>query len=350
MSRRTIASLLSVGMLVVLLVWAAQLPVPYVTLSPGPTVDVLGEVDGTQIVQVDGEPTYPTDGELRLTTVSVTRPDAELSLVAAIESWLRDDVAVVPYAAMYPEESSNEEEEAESAAQMVSSQDTAVAAALTQLGYELDTHPEVVGVDPGGPSKGKLKARDVITSVDGTATPSVEAVLAALEDVEPDERVALDVRRQGEHRTVNVVTAESPDDPERAILGVTVGTGYELPFDVRLALEESIGGPSAGLMFALSVYDELTPGALTGGHDVAGTGTITLDGSVGPIGGIRQKIAGAKDSGAELFLVPPANCAGAVAEPIHGIELVRADTLRSAVGSLQKYAENQSADLPRCPS
>jgi PDZ domain-containing protein len=101
-------------------------------------------------------------------------------------------------------------------------------------------------------------------------------------------------------------------------------------------------------MIALSVYDRLTPGSLTGGHNVAGTGTIAVDGKVGPIGGIRQKIVGARNSGATLFFVPPANCAEATPSPTNGIRLVRADTLQSAVQSLQTYAKNPQAELPRC--
>jgi PDZ domain-containing protein len=351
MSRRTVASLVAVVLLIGLLVTAARMPVPYVSVSPGPTVDILGKNGDKPIVAVEGHRRYPTEGQLRLTTVSVSNPDSELSLATALAAWLRTDVAVLPYAAMYPEPSTTEQERAESAAQMVSSQDTAVAVALTELGYDLTTHTEVTGVSPGGPSEDRLQPRDRIESIDGTPIEDVDALLAALGKVRPGSTVAVGVRRDGRSRAVDIKTEPAADDPKRAVLGILVGTGYDFPFDVRVRIDESIGGPSAGLMFALSVYDTLTPGALTDGATVAGTGTISADGKVGPIGGVRQKILGAEESGASVFLVPPDNCASAVLAGGAGeIELVRADTMSSAVDSLESYAQDPNADLPRCPS
>lgn len=348
MNPRSVAGLLGVGMLVVLLVVAAQLPVPYVTVSPGPTIDVLGENGDDRIVRVEGKRTYPTDGELRLTTVSVTNPDAELSLLDALGAWAREDVAVLPFEVMYPVPTSTEAERAESAAQMVNSQDTAIAAALTELGYDLSTYAVVTGITPGGPSEDVLKPRDRVLSVAGAPVDSVEDLFEVMGGVRPGEEVEVVVRRGGGERTFEVTTVPAEDDPDRALIGILVGTGYDFPFQVSVGIDETIGGPSAGLMFALSVYDTLTPGALTDGEIVAGTGTISADGQVGPIGGIRQKIAGAEDSGAVLFLVPPANCAAALEAEVDDIELVRADTMASAVASLEAYADDPTADLPRC--
>ena len=350
MSRRTLASLLAAGMLVVLVVFAARAPVPYVTVSPGPTLDVLGEQNGEPIVQVAGHRTYPVEGEFRLTTVSVSNPDRKVSLVEAIGAWLRDDVAVLPYEAMYPERNTAEEERTQSQAQMVSSQDTAVAAALTALGYDLPTYAVVTGVSAGGPSDGKLKARDRIVGLGDQEISDVEGVFEAIGEYTPGDEVPVTVRRGGAERRFDIETVAAEDDPKRPLIGVLVGTGYDFPFDVRLALDDSIGGPSAGLMFALSVYDTLTPGTLTGGEVVAGTGSITPDGRVGPIGGVRQKIAAAEEAGAEVFLVPADNCPSAVHDPVEGIELIRADDLSSAVEALETYTEDPSADLPRCPA
>ena len=351
MSRRSVASLLALGLLIALVLVAARMSVPFVTVSPGPTVDVLGEDRGKPIVRIDGQETFPTEGELRLTTVSVTNPEAELSLLEAIWSWMRSDRDVLPVEAMYPENSTAEQERAESAAQMVSSQDTAVAVALTELGYELTTHVEVTGVNPGGPSDGTLQPRDRLLEIEGRVVEDVDDLLEVLDRVRPGDPVTVDVRRGDRDRTFEITTEGAPDDPERAIMGVLVGTGYEFPFDVRVAIDESIGGPSAGLVFALSVYDTLTPGALTGGNVVAGTGTIDADGRVGPIGGIREKIVGAARAGAELFLVPPDNCGSAVLAPIEDdIELVRADTMHDAVVALETWTEDPTAELPRCPT
>jgi PDZ domain-containing protein len=350
MSRRSIASLVAVALLVVLLVAAARMPVPYVTVSPGPTVDVLGLNGDDPIVRVEGRRTYPTEGELLLTTVSVTNPDNRLSLLDALGGWMRRDVSVIPYEAMYPEPSTAEQERAESQAQMVSSQDTAIAAALGELGYDLPTFAEVTGVTPGGPSDGELKARDRIVRIDGSDIGSVEDVFLAMAGVTPGDTIEVEVRRGGDREVAEVTTTARDDNEEVAALGILVGTGYRFPFDVSVAIDESIGGPSAGLMFALSVYDTLTPGALSDGEVVAGTGTIDAEGNVGPIGGIQQKILGARDAGAEVFLVPPDNCAAALAAPVDEdeIRLVRADTMSTAVQALEEYAENPDADLPRC--
>jgi PDZ domain-containing protein len=352
MTRRSVASLLALGLLVVLVFVAAQMSVPYVTISPGPTVDVLGEAGDKPIVQVSGHKTYPTDGELRLTTVSVTNPDARVSLLEALWAWMRSDRDVLPVEAMYPDNSSAEQERAESQAQMVGSQDTAIAVALSELGYELPTHVEVTGVSPGGPSDGKLKARDRITAVDGRPVEDMKALFSALDGITPGDPVEVEVRRSGTDRSLEITTTAADDDPEHALLGVLVGTGYEFPFDVHVGIDDSIGGPSAGLVFALSVYDTLTPGALTGGDVIAGTGTIAPDGTVGPIGGIREKIVAATRAGAEVFLVPPDNCDTAVLAPVDEdeVRLVRADTMHSAVTSLETYAEDPTADLPRCPT
>jgi PDZ domain-containing protein len=352
MSRRSVASLLAVGLLLVLVVLVGSTSVPYVTVSPGPTLDVLGEQGDEPIVDVDGTRTYPTEGQMRLTTVSVTNPENELNLAEALLAWLGRDAAVLPYRAMYPEPRTNESERAEGAAQMVGSQDAATAAALTELGEELPTYAEVLGVTPDGPSDGELEARDRVLSVAGEPTDDVQGVLDALEGVEPGDPVEVKVLRKGDERTVTITTVPGTEDPEQATVGILVGTGYEFPFDVRVRIDESIGGSSAGLMFALSIYDTLTPGPLTGGEVVAGTGTITAEGDVGPIGGIVQKIAGAEESGASLFFVPPDNCDSVVAADLDedGPRLVRADTLHSAVESLEKYVEDPSAELPRCES
>ena len=347
MSRRTVASMLAIGLLVALGLQVARTSVPFVTVSPGVTVDVLGENGDEPVVRVEGHRTYPTNGEIRLTTVSVTNPEADVTLVGALAGWFDEDVAVLPYEAMYPEPSSAEQERAESAAEMVNSQDTAVAVALTELGYDLPSYAEVTGVTPGGPSAKLLKPRDRIVAVEGKQVADVEDVFRLVGALEVGEPATVEVRRGGEDRRVEVTPTAAPEG-DRALIGILVGTGYEFPFEVSVGIDDAIGGPSAGLMFALSVYDVLTPGALLDGTVVAGTGSIDADGRVGPIGGIRQKIAGAEESGASLFLVPPDNCAAAVQAPVDDIELVRADTFSSALDSLKAYVEDSDAELPRC--
>ncbi len=356
MNPRSTATVTAVAAIVLLVAGIVASPVPFVTMHPGPTVDILGTFRNRPIVSVDGAKTYPPDGELRLVTVSESTPDHEVRLPEALEAWWRDDAALIPRDAVYPEQTTSEDERALSAAQMVTSQDTAVAAALRRLGYDLETFPEVIGLTPGGPSAGKLKLRDRIRSVEGERTPTLASVFEALKGVEPGATVTVVVERgpfdDPKRKRVRITTVRDPQDRDRALIGIFPGTGYRFPFKVSVGIDEGIGGPSAGLMFALAIYDTLTPGDLTGGRDVAGTGTISDTGQVGAIGGIQQKIVGAKRDGATLFLVPPQNCADALRAPVSDdeIRLVRAPTLRSAITSLTAYADDPSADLPRCTS
>ena len=352
MNRRTLARLLAAGLLVALVVAAGLLPVPYVTVSPGPTVDVLGRVDDRPIVQVDGHRTYDTEGQLRLVTVSVSNPEHRVSLGEALTAWVSPQDAVEPRRLFYRDDKATDEEQrAQSAAEMVGSQDSAVAAALYELGYDFPTYAEISGVFPDGPSDGELEPRDRLLRVAGQRVRHSGQLIAALRRAEPGDELSGVVRRDGERVPFRVTTTESPELPGQAVIGVYVATGFVFPFDVQVGIDDSIGGPSAGLVFAMSVYDTLTRGSLTGGEVVAGTGTITPGGRVGAIGGIQQKIAGAADAGAELFLVPPANCAAALEAPddaLDQLRLVRAPSLRRALDSVTTYADDPSATLPTC--
>jgi PDZ domain-containing protein len=352
MNRRTVSSVLVTVLLVGLISAAAFLPVPYVTMSPGPTVNVFDKVEGDQVIDVEGADTYPTRGDLRLTTVSVTSPDAEISLLEALSAWFDGTRAVYPRDVIYPPEQTAEDVERESSVQMVSSQDTAIAVALRELGFELPLRTEVLGVTKGSPADGKLEARDYVLEVNGRAIEDVSEVSEAIQETGVGEPAEIVVQRDGERRTVSVTAEAAPDDADRAVVGIEIGTGYDFPFDVAVNLDDSIGGPSAGLIFSLAVYDTLTPGSLTHGADVAGTGTIDATGEVGPIGGIQQKVVAAADAGAEVFLVPSANCAAALGANVgeDEIRLVRATTMHQAVGSLETYAEDPEADLPSCES
>lgn len=356
MNRRSAATVTSVAAIVLLVAAIVASPMPFVTMNPGPTVDILGTFRKQPIVKVEGAKSYEPSGELRLVTVSESTPDHRVLLVEALQSWWNDDSALLPRSAVYPETTTSEDERALSAAQMVTSQDTAVAAALRRLGYKLTTYPEVIGLTPGGPSAGKLELRDRMVSIDGRKTPTLASVFNALKDVKPGTTLTVVVDRgsfdKPTTKKLRITTIADPEDKDRALIGIFPGTGYRFPFTVSVGIDDGIGGPSAGLMFALAIYDTLTPGDLTGGRDVAGTGTITDTGEVGAIGGIQQKIVGAKRDGATIFLVPPDNCADALGAPVDEdeIRLVRADTLESAIDSLTAYAKDPDADLPRCTS
>jgi PDZ domain-containing protein len=350
MSRRTVSSLAASLLLAVLFYVAASTPVPYVTMSPGPTVDVLAETRGKEIVQVEGHRVYETGGRLELTTIKLTGPDQQVNIGEALTAWFDRSRAVYPREAFYAPDDSEEDVEREGAVQMVSSQDTAVAVALTELGFELDKITEVFAVNADSPAEGRLETRDHIVSVNGRRIRDAADVAEIVQGTSEGEATTFVVRRRGEEKTVKVTPEPSEDDPETPMVGIVVGPSYDFPFDVSVNIDERIGGPSAGLIFSLAVYDTLTPGALTGGAAVSGTGTIDEAGRVGPIGGIQQKIVAAADSGAELFLVPPGNCEAALAVGLDEEEmrLVKAPTMHSAVESVQAYVDDPDADLPKC--
>jgi Lon-like protease len=350
MSRRTLASAVVACLLMALAVVTALVPVPYVTMSPGQTVNVLGKADGKPIIEVRGHRTYPTDGDLRLTTVSVTNPTRRVRLLGALGAWFDGRRAVYPRDVVYPPDESADESEQQGRVEMVSSQDTAIAAALSELGYKVPLQVEVLAVTKGSPAAGKLRTRDRIREVNGVRITDAAQVSKAVQRTGVGKAATFVVRRGASTERVDVTAEAAPDDPKKAVIGVQIGTGYDFPFDVTVHLGQDIGGPSAGLMFSLGVYDRLTPGALSGGKDIAGTGTIEASGRVGPIGGIQQKIVGAADAGARLFLVPPENCEAAQHADVKKgeIRLVKAATMHSAVKSLEAYAADPSADLPAC--
>ncbi len=350
MNRRSAALVVAFALLLVCGGAAAFSTVPYVRFEPGPTVNVLGEQsDGKPIVVVRGHQTYKTNGQLRMTTVRTTRPGTNLSLWGALWAWADPTQAVYPYAVIYPTDATNEEEREQSQLEMVSSQDNAIAAALIELGYELKPTPTVLRTIAGGPADGKLKPHDVFVSVNGikiTRTKQVASIIGALT---PGDRVTVDVLRGRKPLSFTLTTQPAEDDPKRAVVGIFLGLGYDFPFEVSVKIPDSIGGPSAGLIFSLAVYDTLTPGQLTGGVAIAGTGSIDEAGKVGPIGGIQQKIVGAQQDGAKLFLVPPDNCDEAVLTDTD-LTLVRADTMASALSSIKKYVADPAATLPSCPA
>jgi len=354
-TRRTATVTTAVALLVVLVCVAFLLPVPYVTLKPGPTRDVLAlGKGGAAVISIEGAETYASDGALRLTTVSVTSPDETVGIGEAVQAWISPDEAVVPREAIYPTEQAAERSEQQSAAQMADSQEVAATAALRLLGRAVPEHLEVLSVTQGDPADGVLAVGDVIVAVDGTRTSGSQQTAAAIRNREVGAEVRLTVRRDEGVRTVSLQTVAgepTSDDAEPyPAIGIGLGTTYDLPVEVQIELGGSIGGPSAGSIFALAIYDALTPGSLTGGASVAGTGVITADGAVGAIGGIQQKLAGAAEAGAEVFLVPAANCADAVGADIDeaDIQLVEVDDLRGAVNALELLAADPEAEVATC--
>ena len=319
-------------------VLGATLPVPLVALGPGPTYDTLGDIDGTPVVAVDGLPVFPTSGHLNMTTVSVTD---RLTLFSMLGFWASGERQVVPRNTVFPPEKTDEQVQRENTEQFAASEADAEVAALTELA--LPTRVVVGSLVPESPAAGTLQVGDEIVAVSGRPVDTPLAVSDALSGTTPGQAITLTYRRAGEQRDAEVVLGASPDRPQ-GLLGVRPGIEPRTG-DIRISLGD-IGGPSAGLMFALALVDKLTPGELTGGHFIAGTGTITQDGLVGPIGGIPFKMRAAKAAGATTFMVPADNCAEASANAPDGLQLVRVATLDGAVAGLDAIRADQPA--PSC--
>ncbi|GLY13009.1 hypothetical protein Kisp01_00250 [Kineosporia sp. NBRC 101677] len=345
---RTAVMLIACLFAVILSSLVVLLPVKYAILRPGPVLNTLGEVDGQPLISISGHQTYETSGTLDLTTVSVLGgPDRKVTLLQVFDAWLRDSSAVVPEEQVFTPGETQEQSEAENAAEMTSSQESATAAALWALGIKVPTTLTVAGTDPAAPAAKTLQEDDVILGVDGKAIGDLAQLRTTLADSEPGAEVRVRIRRDGQVRTVSTETTQNAEGD--TVLGIYIVPDFDFPFDVKIQIED-IGGPSAGMMFALGIVDTLTPGDLTGGKDIAGTGTIDADGTVGPIGGIRQKLVGARDAGAEYFLAPADNCNEVVDHIPDGLDVIKVETLDQARTDVEAIAKGDTGGLARCDS
>ena len=326
-------------LLLVLGVLGAALPVPYVAQYPGPTVNTVGEVDGEPVITVEGRERNEVSGNLNLTTVEVSRPG--LSLVEAVQGWFDDEVSIVPEESVYPPDRSPEETRAANLQAFLTSEERAESAALAHLGFT--PKPVIRGLSgPDSPSQGLLEENDALESVDGRPVPDLEALTEVLTSIPGGTAVTVGYTRLGEPGTARVTTGAAIER-EGSLLGVEVADRPSAPFDIDIEVAE-IGGPSAGLMLTLGILDLVGDTDLTEGAVIAGTGTIAEDGAVGPIGGIQLKMIAADDLGAELFLVPAANCAEALDAPRPGLVLARVATLDDALDALADHRAGRTPE------
>jgi PDZ domain-containing protein len=344
---RTAIVLIAGFSIVLLFTMAFLLPVKYAVLHPGPVLNTLGKADGKPLIAISGRATYPTSGTLDLTTVSVNGgPGRHVSLFQVLGGWLDPAAAVVPEEEIFPPGQTAQQSDTENKAEMTSSQESATAAALGTLGIAVPTSLAVAGVDPSSPAVGVLKTGDVILGVNGQTIADLEKLRTELQKVKPGDQVRVEVRRNGQTETVSTKTSASPDDGH-TVLGVYINPTFTFPFSVKIQIED-IGGPSAGMMFALGIIDTLTPGDLTGGKQIAGTGTIDADGTVGPIGGIRQKLVGARRAGARYFLAPADNCDEVRGHIPDGLQVVKTATLNQSRNEVVAIAAGRAASLAGC--
>jgi Lon-like protease len=343
LSRRVRTLAIAGVLFVVLFVLALTMPVPYVILSPGPTLNTLGtDGSGNEIIVIDGKKSTTTSGHLNLTTVSISSESVTAFQVVA--AWLKHDEVVVPQTAIYPPGTSQQKTNEQNTQDFLSSQDSATAAALCELHYPKGFG--VLKVNADGPSHGVLRPGDFLVSVDGKPAASVDALSKALAAETPGRTVAVVVTRNKKPADLQIRLGDPLKGKTGASLGITVADGCLAPFTIDLGLANQIGGPSAGLMFALGIMDKIGTVDLTKGRFIAGTGTIDASGKVGPIGGIALKMIAAKDKGASVFLAPAGNCSDVRKATPSGLKVVKVSTLDGAVQDLLDIEQGKA--VPGC--
>ena len=343
--------------LLILLGAAMFIPVPYVLTTPGPVFNTIGKVSEIELISISGTETFPTEGELNMTTVRETGgPQDGLDIFQAIWGWLDPDSRVVPRQYLYPEDETEEENTARNAEAFSTSQSYAISAAMNFLGKPVLETIVVTSVGVGAPALDKLRAGDEIISVDSQVMTSPEQVVVAVRAKPIGTNLVFVVKREGTELTQIVTSVPKEDDPSTAedeskipYIGIGIGVNYAAPFPIEFGVS-GVGGPSAGSMFALGIIDKLTPGALTEGKIIAGTGTIDSKGNVGEIGGIQQKLVGAKDAGAVLFLAPQGNCDDVIGHIPDGLTVASVATLTDAMTAINDFNDGKPVKLCSVPS
>jgi len=308
-----------------LIVGAWNVELPYLAFSSGPVSDA---ADAIIVSEVDS---YPPDGELLMLTVV----SQDINIFEAFIAGIDPTIDLVRTEAYRQPEESDEDYRKRVLEQMDDSQSRAITVALNYLGYEMvPTDVLVTDLVADKPAADVLEIGDSIDAFNDVEVVRGTDLTDALDGFEPGDVVELDVTREGTTQTLEVELAERDDDSGGAMIGIVVGELTEPPFPVSIQAG-NVGGPSAGMMHALAIIDTLTQGELTSGHIIAGTGTIHYDGSVGGIGGIRQKVVGAEAAGAEFIIVPQANYEAALTAERESIEIVPVATLQEAIDFLE---------------
>ncbi|MDI9890069.1 YlbL family protein [Microbacterium sp. IEGM 1404] len=353
-SRSTVVGVWSLTVSVLVLLVLSFLPSPYVIQQPGPVLNTLGtstDADGNEVplITVPDEKDTPSEGRLDLLTVQINgNRERTPSWIELAQAWFDPSRAVVPLDRIFPSGQSTEQRNTENAALMSDSQLEASAAALRQLGYTVPQDVVVGTIDDSGASAGVLELGDVITSLNGQPVASVTDIRSAVQ-AGGGAPVTLGIDRGGAQSSVSVTPRLTDvDGQQQWLLGVGLTLTFDLPVDVKVQIN-NVGGPSAGMMFALGIIDKMSTGDLTGGQHIAGTGTIDADGNVGGIGGIRQKLYGARDAGATWFLAPQSNCDEVVGHVPDGIRVFSVSTLQDSLTALEAIRDGGDLDaLPTC--
>lgn len=332
--------------LVVLLLLALFLPTPYTIQSPGPTFDTLEQVEIDDevhdMIEIDGAQTYPTEGRLDLTTISVSGPPTSTStLFEVMYHAAQPYPAITPAQLLYPPETTGEEVRNQNAEAMADSQSWAVAAALEYLNITYQQRLFALDFTDDSPAAEFLQRNDEIISVNGTEITGHAQLVNTIQEAN-GQPVDLRVRHNGTDTTYTIPVHQGEDGTYQ--IGVYLDSEFVFPIDVEIHLQD-VGGPSAGLIFTLALIDRMTEESVTDGRHIAGTGTIDPDGTVGPIGGVQQKVMAAASEGATIFLAPEMNCSEISNVP-EDMTVYSVDTLETALEILDAPAGE--TDHPTC--
>ncbi|HJU03294.1 MAG TPA: S16 family serine protease [Actinomycetes bacterium] len=309
---------------------------PVVALSPGPMEDVLAQL------KVQGSKVYDSEGKLYLTSVGI---DDNVRFYEALLDMANHEVELLPREVVYPDTQNDEEIDRENAALMDRSKETATVVALREVGYDIEPIAvEITDVLAGTPARGRLKPTDRILEADGREVHNTEQLRAAIQRHQAGERVSFKIERLGRTSTVPVPLEQVDGQPR---VGVLLRDVFPpLPVTVSIETQNHIGGPSAGLMFTLSIIDKLTEEDLTDGRRIAGTGEIALDGGVLPVGGVAEKLVAVHRMGVKTFFIPEGNCAGVRGRVPKGLRLVKVANVKDALRFLRD--PEAAAAAPGC--
>jgi PDZ domain-containing protein len=319
--------------------------VPYVSIGPGPTYNTLGSVDGQIVIEVNGTKTYKTSGQLRMTTVSI---NDEVTLFDALGKWVSGRYALAPRDEYFAPGQTQEDLERENTKMFQDSQSSAETAALRLLDNPVKVIAQEITRD--APADKVLQPGDRLWEVNGQPINVQEDVRKALQGTKPGQTVSITFQHENEaKKTVDVKLGKASDfgsdNRQEGFLGLAPADRADVKFETTIHLED-VGGPSAGLIFALAIVDTLTSGEMEDGRTIAGTGAIDVKGNVQPIGGIPFKLIAAHEDGATTFLVPADNCAEAKSNAPDGMDLVKVETLAGAVEALKDLDEGRTP--PHC--
>ena len=321
-------------------------PTPYLVEQPGPVYNLFSKISGKPVISISGRKSYKTSGSLNMLTVTLQGNSTKgASWFEVGLAKLDESKKILKITDIYPPGWNDEKLNEESDVMMLDAQANAKAAALNLLGIPYDSYQAVTFVDLKGAAGKVLKAGDKVVTIQGQPVTDLDQIKSLVQATKGKKPVVLDIIRGTKKMTVQV-TPQLVDGDWR--IGVYISAVPEFPFKIDIQVG-NVGGPSGGQMLALAIYDQLTPGALTGGKNIAGTGTVDPEGNIGPIGGIVQKMYGTDRAAIKWFFAPSSNCDEVIGHIPDGLSVVKVSTLQDSLAALKVISSGGDATkLPTC--